>query len=357
MRKSWTKTSIIKEIKTLHKQRVGLNSGSIRKTHRYLMSSACYIFGSWKEAIEASGIKYESIAIKPFKSERELWDKNKVINEIIILKSQGKDLNARHICLNNGKLYGAASTHFGSWRLAIKEAGITYTEIAKRPDFKKWSKKLIIAKIKERMSLDLPMNSHSVEEDDFTLWSASFRYFGSWKKAFIVAGFDSSTICTSRTWTKIQVLEEIMTLHKNHVDLSMVNMEKLGRRDLLNAARKHFYGWRQALESLGFKYETIRKTRTGYWSSEQVIKEITLLALEGERLSHGWAKLNHNGLVHAALKYFGSWNKALESSGLNYKNHAKTWSTRAWLERLNDEEYFNILRRTTYTNHNKGDEK
>lgn len=346
MSTTWTKASIVAQIKLLHSQGEKLNSGIVRKTQGKLYSSAYYHFGGWKKAVEAAGIDYQSVSIRTFSGPRKTWTKALVISEIKRLHKSGEDINVCAVNENHSKLYYAAGNYFGSWKKAVKKAGIDYRSVAKRPDFINWSKELVIKKMKQRKSAGKPVNSRAVEHDDFLLWSAGSRLFGGWRGVLRAISVDPSSVYLLKTWTRIDFCKEIETLQADGTDLSMVNMEHLGRQDLLNAARKLYGSWKDALEAQGLVYSDIRKGSIRNWDASLVRNEILSLALEGERLSHGWAKENHNGLTHAALKFFGSWEGALEAAGLNPKEHAKKWSMDSWLKNMSDEEYGRILRGT-----------
>lgn len=345
---SWSREAITQEIQRLHRNKVALNSGSIRKTHTALYGAATYHFGGWKQAVKVAGLEYEAVSVKVFKEPRRTWSKEEVVKEIRRLHGAGADLSARNATMEHSRLYGAGCHYFSSWKNALKAADLNEEKIRKRPAFRSWSKDAVMAGIHSRHAADLPLNSRAVELSDLTLYQSGTRLFGSWASALKEAGFDPKDIYLARTkpWTEHEFAQEIKKLQGQDIDLSMVTMVRLGRGDLLNGARKLHGGWKQALEALGLDYDAIKERRDA-WTADEVVQVIQHLAKEGHRLSHGWAKENHNGLTHAALAHFGKWDQALTAAGLNYREHARYWSTEAWLRHLSEAEYETIIDRSS----------
>ena len=87
--------------------------------------------------------------------------------------------------------------------------------------------------------------------------------------------------------------------------------------DLHRAAFRYFGNWENAIESAGLDYEKIRKRKR--WAREEILKKIYELYKKGEDLS--WRKISlgsYSALGYAAIKKFGSWGKALKVSGIDY---------------------------------------
>ena len=82
-------------------------------------------------------------------------------------------------------------------------------------------------------------------------------------------------------------------------------------------ARRVFGSWKKAVEACGVDYEEARNRKK--WSREKVLHEIKNLYSNGHSLRP--KDFRGNGLINlvsAATYHFGSWRKAVESSGLNY---------------------------------------
>lgn len=54
------------------------------------------------------------------------------------------------------------------------------------------------------------------------------------------------------------------------------------------------------------------------WSREVITQEIKRLKAEGEPLRHSEVAINHQRLVSAAVRYYGSWASAVTAAGIDY---------------------------------------
>lgn len=60
-----------------------------------------------------------------------------------------------------------------------------------------------------------------------------------------------------------------------------------------------------------------------HWSRDTVMREICRLHEEGGDLRHGEVSTNHQKLVSAAVRYFGSWGAAVSAAGIDYADIRK----------------------------------
>ncbi|MCP3965505.1 MAG: hypothetical protein GY750_12485 [Lentisphaerae bacterium] len=88
--------------------------------------------------------------------------------------------------------------------------------------------------------------------------------------------------------------------------------------DVYAAAERIFGSWGEAIESCGLDYSKIRKYKS--WTRQAVIDEIRRLGKEEEPLHSQHAQNEHKSLYMAAIKRFGNWGRALQSSGIKYKD-------------------------------------
>jgi hypothetical protein len=139
-------------------------------------------------------------------------------------------------------------------------------------------------------------------------------------------------------WTKKLVLEEIKRLRFEGKSLKY----REGAMYLHQAATKCFGSFENALKKLGLNYQMLgMKRRVPFsWTAEKVIKEIKKRHRKKQPLyvSHFFETKEASGLVDAGRIYFGSWKKAIEASGLNYKKIRKYGSVKEWAEELTNEE-------------------
>jgi hypothetical protein len=95
---------------------------NVAKEYTNLYIKACKAFGSWRKALEACGIDYES------SRNNKKWNREKIRKEIKRLNNSGSPLRPS-VLRRNGrtKLISAAEYHFGSWRKAVESCGIDYS--------------------------------------------------------------------------------------------------------------------------------------------------------------------------------------------------------------------------------------
>ncbi len=95
---------------------------NIAKSHSSLYVKACKAFGSWRNALEACGIDYES------SRNNRKWTREKIIAEIKRLRVKGECLRPS-VLRKSGMttLVSAAEYHFGSWRKAVEYSGLDYS--------------------------------------------------------------------------------------------------------------------------------------------------------------------------------------------------------------------------------------
>jgi hypothetical protein len=177
--KRWNADEVLRVLKGLKAKGEQLNSGHIARTRPALSYAARRYLGGWEDAIKAAGLDYDKIRRKNF------WSKEKIVEQILALKRAGKPLNVSAAEISHGGLVGATTVYYGSWRAAIKAAGLDYTKIKKQ---KEWSKEEIVSEIKRMNREGLPLGTTiPVRAKYRILHAAAIRYFGSWAAAMKAA--------------------------------------------------------------------------------------------------------------------------------------------------------------------------
>ncbi len=187
MRK-WSKQSIGEEIVRMHTGGEDLNYASIAQNQVALLRAATRYFGSWRSAVEFSGLNYEDIR------KYKMWSRDRILDRIRELNAAGEDLSWRHVSTQIDPQLAAAATkrkHFGSWRNAIQAAGLKYADIRR---YREWDEQAVINRLKDLHAQGKDLNAKSMEELDITLITAARRRFDSWDKALTAAGLDYSKI-------------------------------------------------------------------------------------------------------------------------------------------------------------------
>jgi hypothetical protein len=184
----WTRKSITAEIKNLHDAGEPLNYSAAEAGHLNLVRAAAWHYGTWRRAVEAAGIDYESL------SRYQRWTKKRIVERIQELHKQGEDLSWRSVSTNLDPSLAAAALRpngFNSWREALAAAGIDVENVTR---YKYWDHEKVIKAIRARKRSGEPMSSRSLQNSDQSLFCAARRRFGSWDKALEAAGLNAEKI-------------------------------------------------------------------------------------------------------------------------------------------------------------------
>lgn len=184
----WTRKSIIAEIKRLHEAGEELYYSKAEDNHLNLVRASGWHYGTWRRAVEAAGIDYESL------SRYQRWNKKKIVERIQELHAQGQSLHWRAISTHVDPPLAAAalrSNGFNSWREAIAAAGFDIDSVAR---YKEWDNEKVLKAIRRRKRAGLSMFSKSLQNEEQPLFCAARRRFGSWDAALNAAGLDADSI-------------------------------------------------------------------------------------------------------------------------------------------------------------------
>jgi hypothetical protein len=223
---------------------------------------------------------------------RRIWTPDRVVEELKRTRCDGPRANR--------KLDDAARRYFGSVRAALEVAGLPCGQPERRTTG--WSKEAVVEAIRQRHR-----NGESLlrtNRDDRALYEAAKHWHGSWAAALAAAGFPRPS---RDYYTADEVRLRIIELYERELPLTCTahNDPKLRR-----SCRKHFGGWRKAVESLGLGNELRRM-----WTPQKVIEAIVRRRAEGYDLSA--TRFEDHGLFVAGRVRFGSWNKALVAAGID----------------------------------------
>ncbi len=278
-RQTWTEERVIAVIRSRYQQ------GSLTTawtTDTRLYSAAGRYFGRWSHALQAAGCLTQR---------HRRWSDSSVIAAIQARHRQGLPL--RFESMDDRGLRDAAASRFGSWRKAVRAAGL---ESALR---RAWSKTAVIEAIQawRRQGREIK----DIMRKNPNLYSAARKHFGRWATALAAAGYEWPA---RREWSRERVMAELRRLD------SIPGM-CIWTHDnaLVTAANRYFGSLRQARVAAG-----LDPTHRASWQ-RQVIEAIQDQYVRGT-LARYQADCN-SALRAAATKHFGSWEKALAAAGLN----------------------------------------
>ncbi len=212
----WTKTQILQELKSLHKSGQDLSYNALARTQQSLVSAAAYHFKSYRKAVEAAGIDYAEVARRP------RWTRAGIIAMIKSAHRKGEELHWAAVTRRRDELGKAAFASlqprlFGQWKKALSAAGLDVGEISR---YRRWDRKVICEKLRQRFGRKSAMNSGALQSDDPGLHAAAIRHFGDYDEALRSAKLNPATVRRRRRWSKSEVLDAIKGAAKNGNNLS-----------------------------------------------------------------------------------------------------------------------------------------
>lgn len=182
---SWSKEMVLEKIRLLADNKEILSSKYNSVNQKKLWNAANHYFYSWRNAVEAANINYESISEKILD-----WSAEKVKSEILNIYNNDLPLFASYAKNNYVALYGAASTFNGGWKQAVEKAGLDYSQINKRANEIDWSPSLIKKTILEIDERGEDLCESVILRKQSSLRTAARRVFGSWEGAIEYAGLE-----------------------------------------------------------------------------------------------------------------------------------------------------------------------
>jgi hypothetical protein len=180
-----------------------------------------------------------------------VWNKALIVLTLKKLYKQGVDLSYNRLAKRQQALVSASAYHFGSYRKAVERAGLNYDEIIRRP---RWSKQAIIAQVKKGYRAGEDLN-----------WSAITK-----------------------------------------------RRDELGKAAFASLQPRLFGSWDRALHAAGLDADEINRYRK--WDKNTVVFDLKTRSKEGEALNSGALQKEDPGLHAAAVRHFGSYDKALKAA-------------------------------------------
>jgi len=244
----WNKSKIKQAIVRLHRQRADLSYNSLARRKQSLVSAAAYHFGSYRQAVQQSGIAYSAVVRRP------RWTRAAIIKLLKESKRAGHKLHWSAVTKRRDELGKAAFAAlqprlFGRWDRALRDAGLDADKINR---YRKWNKRSVVAQLRARLRKSLGLNSGALQRHDPGLHAAAVRHFDSYDQALRAARIDPSKIRQRRVWAKSDVIRSIRQVRRSGKSLS----DSFIRRDqpaLYGAAVRLFGSFSAARSKAGFK--------------------------------------------------------------------------------------------------------
>jgi hypothetical protein len=256
---SWDKKRVIDRLLELEKNKTGLWKRSVRRVDPYLDRAADRCFGSYKRAVRASGVSQDLLTPPPYR----FWSPERIVDELqTTYHKNPRLLKPARLVGKKQRLLRACRRRFGSYRLALDAAGISYGEVVMPPSM---TAEEIIAKLTDLFERGRDLRYSHLRDTNRRLLEASRRVFGSYQKAVNAAGLDYPPAPPMRHWTAPLVLKTLKELHRRHADLRYRQFRK-ARLPLFEAARHYFGTYLGAIKLAGIDYSAM--------VSEQLTREL-----------------------------------------------------------------------------------
>jgi hypothetical protein len=167
---------------------------------------------------------------------------------------------------------------------------LQFKKIDLRDTRSKWTPELVIALIQIIYCLNIPLNGYYVNDKFQSLYSKGILFFGSWPKAITAAGLNYMEIQRQYKWYSRDVI--IAEIQRLHKVRVPLTAKKMCKynKELYLNALKFFGSWPKAVEASGFNYREIR-IKVGVRQYERKSKKAVIL--KWKELKAKGEPLNH----------------------------------------------------------------
>src|SRR4051812_27164457 len=179
-----------------------------------------------------------------------------------------------------------------------------------------WDKPRIKAELKRLFRAGNNLSYNALAKKKQSLVSAAAYHFGSYRSAVEAAGIDYAAVTRRPRWTKQSIIQLIKAAKRKGEDLHWSAVTKrrdeLGRAAFAALQPRLFGRWDRALHAAGLDADEVSIYRT--WDRNTVVFEIRSRAADHEPLNSGALQQEDSGLHAAAVRHFGSYDRALRAA-------------------------------------------
>jgi hypothetical protein len=244
---SWDQKRVLNRLKELDSADSGLWKRAIRRVEPYLERAARRNFGSYERAAKIVGISRNRLKPPPYR----IWSPVKIIGDLMAMyHSDPRQLKPAMLMEKNPQLLRACRRQMGSYRLALKAAGIPYENVVHPPAF---TAEEVISRLTSLFERGRDLRYSHLRRHSGKLFNAARRCFGSYEAAVNAAGLDYPPAAPIRHWTGPLVLKNLSELHRRKADLRRRQFRK-ANLPLYQAAVHYFGTYQSALKKAGIHY-------------------------------------------------------------------------------------------------------
>jgi hypothetical protein len=306
----WSREAIIEELQRRRGQ--PLHQAAMERSDPALVMAAYRYFGSYRRAIEAAGMDYKAIRARA----RRIWNTRRIIAELRRAGRDGAGVWQGAIKRNRPSLLRAAQRYFGSYQRAARAAGFDAAAL-RPPPFRRWSPPNVIAELRRMHREREPLNPTYLRKEHPYLFRVCARRFGCYRKAVAAAGIEYDAVARTlgKPMPREQVIARLRSLSERGKDLRYNAVARSEPR-LLDAARRRFGTYRDAVEAAGIPYPPLPPLR--HWTEDLVLKTLRNLNRADVDLRYKHMKRCYVPLYEAARYYFGAFTNAIREAGIDY---------------------------------------
>jgi hypothetical protein len=178
------------------------------------------------------------------------------------------------------------------------------------------SREAVIRQIVEREMQGLSLMEEAAVQDSPDLHQAACERFGTWDTALQYAGVSLRRLHAKPDYTPERVLRKIRTLCRHGYSLkARDNMYR--DRPLYEAARRHFGGWRRALQEAGIELKRANlRSKPRQLDRQKIIQSLQERHRAGQSLRWASVCMEDRALASAAKQAFNGWGRALVAAGI-----------------------------------------
>lgn len=198
---------------------------------------------------------------------------------------------------------------------------LSLMDVAKRPLVgleMRWTQATILAELRQRSRKGATLSHRALREKNRPLANAAAYHFGSYAAALEAAGIPAASVRKRPLWTKDRIIKAIKAARKAKRDLCWSCVVKRGgplSRAAFAAIRPTMFGsWARALQVAGVDADDYRRYRA--WDRESVAFDLKQRYADDEGVNCGAVQSEDPGLYAAAIRYFGSFDRALKAARL-----------------------------------------
>jgi hypothetical protein len=244
-----------------------------------------------------------------------IWTRERILQELRRLHKKGQVLAYNSLARKKQDLVSAAAYHYGSYRQAVEQAGIDYADVLRRP---RWTKARIVGLIRQAKKSGHPLHWSAVISRRDELAKAAFASLQPrlFGRWKIALGAAGLDSSDVALYRRWDRKSIAEELRRRSQKKKPLNSGAIQAADagLHAAAVRHFGSFDKALTAAKVDPADVRMRRR--WSQADVVSSIKAAAKRGQLLSDSQVRKHSPALYGASVRLFGSFVSARKAAGV-----------------------------------------